>query len=373
MLAGDRLRASSGIATYARMRLAVASVMALLLGCEARHFDAAVAPGPADPTPPHPPPTSGPWVRDSTVPAGYGPSSAFHSPQAGDLWLEIRDNRSQQHLPLYHRSAGAWASVFEMDTHSPTKVWIRSPREAWILEFGGALHVVTPSGDAITDLSRTGRFYPAFAAGWIAYFEATGGNPSAHCQGIGFLRQTDSGFTDVPAPEACSAVSDIYGTAAVTLNGEVLFWDGSNWKIKNRLESGGLTYYGTLSGGGPNDLYLLGGTLHGLVTLGHHFDGAIWNRFQLDGSNLIVSFWARPSGPRWGLNRSDAFEWDDAGWHNRGPMPTTLAHEWGGASGIGSDGTDIFVTGEWVHPGGGEWVPPGSGVPGTIWVYRYAR
>src|SRR5438445_9770926 len=106
------------------MKLAVASAMMLLLGCEGRHdiaqvphedagslegpADAAVADGPTDAGPP-PPPDAGPppppippgqWVRDSTVPAGYGPESTFHSPQAGDLWLEIRSGGGPSHVAL---------------------------------------------------------------------------------------------------------------------------------------------------------------------------------------------------------------------------------------------------------------------------------
>jgi hypothetical protein len=138
------------------------------------------------------------------------------------------------------------------------------------------------------------------------------------------------------------------------------------WTIKNQMDTGRSAFYGTLAGGGANDLYLLGSFPHGISTVAYHFDGAAWNRFQLDGSDfspVITSFWARPWGPRWALNRSDAFEWDDTGWHDRGPMPTTLAGESPGPSAIGSDGTDVFATGEWVHSD--------SGQP-AIWVYRRA-
>lgn len=365
------------------MRLAVASVMALLLGCEARRVgephpddgDAESSTGAADTGVAQVAPDGGaqqsmrlgPWVRDSTVPAPYGAASTFHSPQAGDLWLEVRDFAGQDHLALHHRSASGWASVFELEMHSPATVWIRSPQEAWILEWTGALHVVTPSGDAVTDLSHPDRIYTAVADGWIAY-QQTSDTPSTTCRVIRFLRQTDSGFTDVQGPEACGwAVTSIYGTAAVTVIGEVLSWNGSTWKITDRLPPVGSTHYGTLSGSGPEDLYLLGYSEHGQSVLPYHFDGAAWNPFHFDKSSFsafFVSLWARPWGPRWALNDRNAFERDDAGWHDRGPMPTELAHESPGPSGIGSDGTDVFVTGEFVHSG--------SGVPSAIWVYRYA-
>ena len=95
------------------------------------------------------------------------------------------------------------------------------------------LHVVTPSGDTITDLSHPNRIYTAVADGWIAYQQVSG-TPSDTCRVIRFLRQTDSGFTDVPGPEACGwAVTGIYGTAAVTVvgwaGGEELLKGFENW------------------------------------------------------------------------------------------------------------------------------------------------
>jgi hypothetical protein len=388
LLDRDCLRTASEMLTCARMRLAFASIIALLLGCEARHLgeqradddeagsaqgggDPAVAQGPPDAGPPQPPAPLERWVRDSTVPAGYGPLTAFHSPQPGDLWLEVRDTRSEgPHLALYHRSAGAWTSVFEMDLRWLTSVWIRSPQEAWILEGNGALHVVTPSGDAITDLSRSGRAYVAVGDGWISYVQFGEGNdPSANCTvrgRLGFLRLTENGFTDVPVSGMCpkDVPVDIYGVTAVSRYGDVFTWNGSTWEISQRLGGGGFWVFGTLSGSAPNELYLVGSMV------AYQFDGATWTVVKLDAdpshlsSSHVFSIWARPWGSRWGLTTGYVFEWDDDGWKERGQRPDVEVHEWPGPGAIGSDGTDVFVTGEWVHSG--------SGQPDAIWIYRYA-
>jgi hypothetical protein len=377
-----------------RMKLAIASTRLLsmilvLFGCEARHAtaqvpeddagsveapaDAAVAQGGAadagapvlpDAGPPPPPTPPGQWVRDSSVPAGYGPDSTFHASQAGDLWLEIQSGEGPSHVALFRRRDGAWPLFFEMDLRHPL-VWIRSSQEAWILEDRGVLHVVTPTEETITNLSQTGRFFSAIGDGWLAYQEALA-DPSARCQRIGFLRHTDGGFSDVPATDACWPVTDIYGNAAVTVEGEVLFWNGSNWRKRDQFPSSNTgPFYGTLSGDGTNDLYLLGSTWRGMQTIAYHLQSGLWTPFSLDNSessSRIISLWARPWSPRWALNRSDAFEWDGAGWRNRGPKPTTLAAELPGNDAIGSDGADVFVTGEWVHSGAV-----------AIWIYRYVR
>jgi hypothetical protein len=367
------------------MKASVVSAMILLLACGTRHgvpqgpqddagtaegaADAAVAQGSADagappspdagtPVPPLPP---GQWVRDSTVAAGYGPASKFHSPQPEDLWLEIRSGSGPDHVALFHHQDGAWPLFFQMDVKQPF-VWIRSPGEVWILDYGGLLQVASASAETITSLAQPGRYFSAMRDDWLAYHEPSD-DPSATCQMIGFLRRTDAGFIDIGTVPACWPVTDIYGNVAVTSEGEILVWDGSRWSNTSKIPSSDSgPFYGFLSGG-PDDLYLVGYTLHGLESVSYRFSFGAWTPFSLGASSYIVSLWARPWGPRWALDRQNAFEWDGAAWRDQGPKPTTLAGELPGDDAVGADGTNVFATGEWDH----------SSATPAIWIYRYVR
>lgn len=175
---------------------------------------------------------------------------------------------------------------------------------------------------------------------------------------MGFLRVTDSGLVDLPLPNLCSRSlpTDIYMGTAVSVVGDVLSWNGSTWELTAQLGGGGADTFGVLSGSAPNDLYVIG------PMESNHFGGTTWKAFNLTYGDLTtgaVSAWARPWGPKWAANGGDVYQFAEGIWQDRGRLPGSgnagFAH-------IGSDGTDVFVTGEW-----GSFTPPLS-----IWIYRYS-
>jgi len=308
-----------------------------------------------------PPPPTSHWVRDSVLTVYGVPYVVFHSSQPGDLWLEDSDS-SPSHEALYHRVAGKWVSVFQAFVRSPTSVWVRSPSEAWILE-GGTIHIVGAAGSRDLVLP-SGRYYSTIGDGWIAYFQP-GQTVPANCSVftndagvVGFLRITDSGLVDMPVPNLCSSSlpTNIYMGTAISLTGDVVSWNGSTWEVTAQLHGGGSDTFGLLSGSAPNDLYAVG------AMDSAHFDGTTWRFFSFDATKLRAqSMWARPWGLKWGTSSTDAYKFTD-GWQDRGQLPGSQN---AGFSHIGSDGTDVFVTGEWVQ----DPVSP----PFSIWIYRYSR
>lgn len=309
-----------------------------------------------------PAPTSH-WVRDFALPNYGAPLVLFHSPAPGDLWLE---NESSGHEWLYHRVNREWVSVFA--GAKAAVAWVRSPSEAWILE-GDTIHIVGLVGNRDLVLPP-GRFYSTIGDGWISYFQL-GQTLPANCPSatnnpgvVGFLRVTDSGLVDMPMPNLCqSSLPDtIYMGTGVSVLGDVLSWNGSTWEVTAQFHGSDSIFsqdvFGFFSGSAPDDLYVWG------PRSAFHFDGTAWKYFEFTHLTGVDSVWVRPWGPRWGASKGDAFEFQDGGWQDRGPLPILIAHSQVTPNSIGSDGTDVFITGEDVEP-------PPVGWPSGVWIYRY--
>jgi hypothetical protein len=298
-----------------RMRYAV---LALIVACGAPAPPATVSASP--PTGGAGPSSASPhWLQETSVPAG-----PLGSPAPGDIWAG-----------KFHRVNGHWVLAARV---SGDKTWIASPDQVWALESAtSVLHHWTSSNDVVTDLARPNRLYTAINDGWIAYMNpATEG--CAHCDaGIGFLRIDDGGFTDIPVPAAKWRIESILRDVAVTVGGEVLSYDGTQWTITRRIDGGGpisLSLYEGLCGTSAQDLYVLGG-FRGFHSF--HFDGTIWREFALDGLRA-TSIWVTPAGPQWAMNEGgDVFELVGTDWVNRGAAPWDPAQ-------IASDGRDVFAS-----------------------------
>ena len=288
-----------------------------------------------------------------------------------DLWLESFDD-IHNYAQLYHRVAGSWTQVFGAFVHATTSMWVRSPTEAWILE-GNTVHIV---GAAEKTLQLPNdRYYSAIGDGWIAYFQDGQTVPAGCYPGpneppgvVGFFRVTDSGFVDLPVPALCSITLpvDIYMGTSVSMFGTPLAWNGSTWEpMASQFGGGGHNSYGVISGSASDDLYIVG------AMQTQHFDGATWKPFwfhtiDVNGSGLVRSVWAVPwGGPRWGTSNTNVFEFSGGGWQDRGRLPGSNCAIAGWAA-IGSDGADVFVTGEWVQQ------PPAIPPYNAIWIYRYS-
>jgi hypothetical protein len=194
------------------MKIALPLVVIGLIGC-----GSSTGSGPSEPAagasppsatnpqpPPAPPSQVGNWLLEAP-----GVGGMFQSPAPDDIWAG-----------KYHRVNGEWVLPFRM---SGNLVWVASPTEVWTLETNTSLlHVWTPSGQTVMDLSRPARAYTALRDGWIAYYEPrTDG--CVVCDGnIGFVRATASDFVDVPVPAARWSVTTILENVAVTERGEVL-------------------------------------------------------------------------------------------------------------------------------------------------------
>jgi hypothetical protein len=311
------------------------------------------------------------WIRDSALPAQGHQTLLFHSPQPGDLWLESFDD-IHNYAQLYHRVAGAWTQMFGAFVHATTSMWVRSPTEAWILE-GNTIHVVGANSQTLQ--LPNDRYYSAIGDGWISYFHpgqtlppVCAALPALNNPGaVGFFRVTDSGFVDYPLPNLCSMdlADDIYMGIAVTPYGGPLSWNGVTWDwMPSHFGGGGHNSYGVISGTASDDLYIVG------AMQTQHFDGTAWNPFwfhpiDVSDSGVPRSVWAAQwGGPRWGTSTTNVFEFSGGGWQDRGRLPGSRCAIAGWAA-IGSDGTDVFVTGEWVQQ-----TP--AGPPYSIWIYRYS-
>ena len=185
---------------------------------------------------------------------------------------------------------------------------------------------------------------------------------------ICLFRVTDSGFVDLPVPALCSITLpvDIYMGTSVSMFGTPLAWNGSTWEpMASQFGGGGHNSYGVISGSASDDLYIVG------AMQTQHFDGATWKPFwfhtiDVNGSGLVRSVWAVPwGGPRWGTSNTNVFEFSGGGWQDRGRLPGSNCAIAGWAA-IGSDGADVFVTGEWVQQ------PPAIPPYNAIWIYRYS-
>jgi hypothetical protein len=329
----------------------------------------AIDAGTADAGTPDTCPLSPHWTRDWALPVGNDATLLFHSPQPGDLWLESFDD-IRNYAQLYHRVAGTWAQVFGAFVHATTSMWVRSPTEAWILE-GNNVHVVGANPQTLQ--LPNDRYYSAIGDGWISYFQPgqtlpAGCNPFTTNPGVvGFFRVTDSGLVDFPMPELCSVSLpvDIYMGTAVTPYGGPLSWNGSTWDwMPSHFGGGGHNSYGVISGTASYDLYIVG------AMQTQHFDGTGWKPFgfhtiDVNDSGLPRSVWAAAwGGPRWGTSTTNVFEFSAGDWQDRGRLPVLGCGSAGWAA-IGSDGTDVFVTGEVVQK-------PPVNPPYSIWIYRYS-
>jgi hypothetical protein len=161
-------------------------------------------------------------------------------------------------------------------------------------------------------------------------------------------------------PALCSVALpvDIYMGSSVSAIGAVLSWNGSKWEpMASQFGGGGFNSYGVLSGSAPDDLYIVG------AMKTQHFDGNTWRPFGL-ATSRAYSVWAVPWGARWATGTTEVFEFSGGVWQDRGPLPGSTAIGGIGRAAIGSDGTDVFVTGEWLQPP--------ANPPSSIWIYRYS-
>lgn len=310
------------------------------------------------------------WVRDWALPVGSDATLLFHSPQRGDLWLESFDDVNN-YAELYHRVAGTWTQLFGARVHATTGIWVRSPTESWILE-GNTVHVVGANPQTLQ--LPNDRYYSAIGDGWISYFQPgptlpAGCNPGPNDPPgvVGFFRVTDNGLVDFPMPALCSISlpDDIYMGIAVTPYGGPLSWNGATWDwMPSHFGGGGHNSYGVISGTASDDLYIVG------AVQTQHFQGTAWKSFgfqtiDVNDSGLPRSVWAVAwGGPRWGTSNTNVFEFSGGDWQDRGRLPGLGCASVGWAA-IGSDGTDVFVTGEVVQQ------PPANS-PYSIWIYRYS-